>query len=51
MPLFGVLFFEQKIKFWGIVFGKITSSHRFWGVILEKWLFRVLILIKFHLLG
>ena len=38
--------FQEENKFWGIIFGKITSSHKFWGVI-----FRVLILIKFHLVG
>ena len=36
MPFFGVPFFEQKINFGGIIFGKITSSHKFRGVILEK---------------
>ena len=40
-------FFRAENKFWGITFGKITSSHKFWGVILEKYLFRVLILINF----
>ena len=43
--------FRAENKFWGITFGKITSSHKFWGVILEKYLFRVLILINFHLVG
>ena len=41
-------FFRAENKFWGIIFGKITSSHKFGGVILEIKLFRVLILIKFH---
>ena len=36
MPFFGVPFFEQKNKFWGIVFAKITGSHKFWGFILEN---------------
>ena len=43
---FGVPFFEQKINF-GVSFLVITSSHKFWGMILEKQLFRVLILIQF----
>ena len=29
-------FFRAENKFWGIIFGKITSIHNFWGVILEK---------------
>ena len=29
-------FFPAKNKFWGIIFGKITSSHKFWGVFLEN---------------
>ena len=29
-------FFPVENKFWGIIFGKITSSHKFWGVILKK---------------
>ena len=49
--IFWGAFFRAENKFWGIVFGKITGSHKFLGVILEKELFRVLILIKFHLLG
>ena len=36
MPFFGVPFFPAENKFWGTIFGKITSSHKFWGVILEK---------------
>ena len=51
MPFFGVPFFQAENKFWGITFSKITSSHKFWGVILEKYLFRVLILINFHFVG
>ena len=47
--IFWGAFFRAENKFWGITFGKITSSHKFWGVILEKYLFRVLILINFHL--
>ena len=34
--IFGVLFVEAENKFWGIIFGKITSSHKFWSFILEK---------------
>ena len=49
--IFWGAFFRAENKFWGITFGKITSSHKFWGVILEKYLFRVLILINFHLIG
>ena len=44
-------FSRAENKFWGIIFGKITSSHKFWGVILENNSLRVSILIKFHLLG
>ena len=33
--IFGGAFFQGENKFWGIIFGKITSSHKFWGVILE----------------
>ena len=51
MPFFGVPFFEQAINSGVSIFGKITSSHKFWGVILGKYLFRVLILINFHLVG
>ena len=29
-------FFRPENKFWGIIFAKITSSHEFWGVILEN---------------
>ena len=49
--IFWGAFFRAENKFWGIIFGKITSIHKFWDVILEKYLIRVLILIKFHLLG
>ena len=49
--IFWGAFFRAEDKFWGITFGKITSSHKFWGVILEKYFFRVLILINFHLVG
>ena len=34
--IFGGAFFRAENEFWGIIFGKITSSHEFWGVILEK---------------
>ena len=34
--IFRVPFFEQKIDFGGVIFGRITLSHKFWGVILEK---------------
>ena len=34
--IFWGAFFPAEDKFWGIVFGKMTSSHKFWGVILEK---------------
>ena len=36
MPFFGVPFFPAENKFWDIIFGKITSSHKIGGVILEK---------------
>ena len=36
VPFFGVPFFEQKINVGGIIFAKITSSHKFLGVILEN---------------
>ena len=29
-------FFRTENKFWGIIFGKITTFYKFWGVILEK---------------
>ena len=29
-------FFLAENKFWGIIFAKITSSHKFWSVILEN---------------
>ena len=29
-------FFRAENKFWGIILGKITSSHEFLGVIVEK---------------
>ena len=32
---FGVPFSELKINF-GVSFGKITSIHKFWGIIFEK---------------
>ena len=35
MAFSGVIFPVEN-KFWGIIFGKITSSHKFWGVILEN---------------
>ena len=34
--IFWGAFFPAENKFWGTIFGKITSSHKFWGVILEK---------------
>ena len=34
--IFWGAFFRAENKFWGIIFGKITSSHKFWGFILEK---------------
>ena len=49
--IFWGAFFRAENKFCGITFGKITSSHKFWGVILEKYLLRVLILINFDLVG
>ena len=36
VPFFGVPFLRAENKFWGTIFGKITSTHKFWGVILEK---------------
>ena len=36
MPFFWGAFFRAENKFWGIIFGKITGSHNFWGVILEN---------------
>ena len=34
--IFWGAFFRAENKFWGIIFGKITSSHKFLCVILEK---------------
>ena len=34
--IFWGAFFREENKLWGIIFGKITSRHKFWGVILEK---------------
>ena len=34
--IFWGAFFRAENKLWGIIFGKITGSHKFWGVILEK---------------
>ena len=34
--IFWGAFFPAEDKFWGNIFGKMTSSHKFWGVILEK---------------
>ena len=34
--IFWGAFFRAENKFLGIIFAKITSSHTFWGVILEK---------------
>ena len=34
--IFWAAFFEQKKRVLGNIFGKITSNHKFWGVILEK---------------
>ena len=34
--IFWGAFFRAENKLWGIIFGKVTSSHKFWGVILEK---------------
>ena len=34
--IFWGAFFRAENKFWGIIFGKITSSHKFWGVVLEN---------------
>ena len=34
--IFWGAFFRGEYKFWGIIFGKITSSHKFWGAILQK---------------
>ena len=34
--IFWGAFFRAENKFWGIIFGKITSCHKFWGVILEE---------------
>ena len=36
VPFFGVPFFQPKINFVVSFFGKITSSHKFLGVILEN---------------
>ena len=47
----GVPILGQKIDFMELFFDKITNRHKFSGVILEIKLFRVLILIKFHILG
>ena len=50
VPFLGMHFFGQKI-FFRVIFGKTTNGHKYWGVILEKQLFRVLNLIKFHILS
>ena len=42
-------FFRAENKFWGIIFGKITGTHKFWGVILENELIRVSTMISFSL--
>ena len=34
--IFWGAFFQKENKFWGIIFGKITRSHKFWGDILER---------------
>ena len=34
--IFWGAFFRVENNFWGIIFGKIASIHKFWGVILEK---------------
>ena len=34
--IFWGVFFRAENKFWGIIFGKIKSSHKLWGVILEN---------------
>ena len=34
--IFWGAFFRAENKFWGTIFGKITSSNEFRGVILEK---------------
>ena len=34
--IFWGAFFPAENKRWGIIFGKMTSSHKFWCVILEK---------------
>ena len=34
--IFWGAFFRAENKFWGIIFGKITSSYKFWDVILKK---------------
>ena len=34
--IFLFCFFRAENRFWGIFLGKIISSHKFWGVILEK---------------
>ena len=36
MPFFGVPFFRAENKFWGIIFGKITGSHKFLGCHFRK---------------
>ena len=32
-PITWGAFLRAENKFWGIIFGKIASSHKFWGVI------------------
>ena len=34
--IFWGAFFPAENKFWGIIFAKISSTHKSWGVILQK---------------
>ena len=34
--IFWEAFFRAENKLWGLIFGTITSSHKFWGVSVEK---------------
>ena len=51
MCYFWVPFFKQKIDFEVSILVKLQTDMNFWGVILERELFRISILIKFHVLG
>ena len=34
--IFWSAFFQAENRFLGVIFGKITICHKFWGVILEE---------------